>query len=218
MPRRTLIEHRPFLLGAIVLALAWYLLRDSELGGIWLMLLKGGSVAALACYAFVRHSGIDARWLAIGLVVFAMSTMAAGFWPYPALLLGFFGALIYLSLFLRNPRIRPSGSQKGAGVALLAITPLLFWMVAGGTLQAAIYGLTVGAMAAAGWMSRFPRYRVGSGAVLLALSNLLTMAVGGGFAMAPDAMINMLSWPLFFIGQFLICTGVIQLLKREHRA
>ena len=25
-------------------------------------------------------------------------------------------------------------------------------------------------------------------------------------------------WPLYFIGQFLICTGTIQQLKREHRA
>ncbi|MGD9665432.1 MAG: lysoplasmalogenase [Novosphingobium sp.] len=213
MPKRALIEHRPFLLSAIALALAYFLLRDSALGGVWLMLLKGAGVACLALYAFLRYHGVDARWLGFALVCFALGDAAGQVWPYPALLLAFLGMVLYLGLFLRNPRRNPASSQKGAAVALLVMTPLLFWLLSGGNMQAAIYGLTLGAMAGAAWMSRFPRYRVGTGAVLIVAAGLL-----GAASMSAGVLAWWLGWPLYFIGQFLICTGTIQQLKREHRA
>jgi len=34
----------------------------------------------------------------------------------------------------------------------------------------------------------------------------------------PASLAEWLSWPLYYCGQFLICTGVIQALRRDHQA
>ena len=44
MPKRALIDHRPWLLAGIAMALAFWLLSDSALGGLFLIALKGGAV------------------------------------------------------------------------------------------------------------------------------------------------------------------------------
>ena len=81
---------------------------------------------------------------------------------------------------------------------------------------ATAYSAVVGAMAAAAWMSRFPRYRVGLGAVLFVVSDLLIFAKEA--EVLPGSITGWLIWPLYFGGQFLIATGVVQtLLAREVR-
>ncbi len=70
-------------------------------------------------------------------------------------------------------------------------------------------------MAAAAWISRFPRYRVGIGAVMFAASDLLIFAREAG-AMPAD-LADLLIWPLYFAGQFLIATGVVQTIRNGFR-
>jgi len=62
-------------------------------------------------------------------------------------------------------------------------------------------------MAGAAWTSRFSRYRVGIGAVLFALSDLLIFGRLGPLAASP--LPHLLVWPLYFAGQALIAWGVV---------
>ena len=64
-----------------------------------------------------------------------------------------------------------------------------------------------GGMAASTWLSSFPRYRVGLGAVLFVASDLLILARLG--VLADSAVPGLLIWPLYYFGQFLICIGVV---------
>ena len=75
------------------------------------------------------------------------------------------------------------------------------------------YGLALGGMAATAWMSRFSRYRVGLGAVLFVISDwLIFYGLGeGDYAELAASLV----WPIYYSGQFLIATGVIQTLRKE---
>lgn len=104
-----------------------------------------------------------------------------------------------------------------AALALLILTPLIAalmtfpldnWMLA------AAYSAVVGAMAATAWLSRFPRYRVGLGAVLFVVSDLFIFSREAG--VLPESITSWLIWPLYFGGQFLIATGVVQTLRGKN--
>ena len=90
-------------------------------------------------------------------------------------------------------------------IAALMTFPLDNWMLA------AAYSGVVGAMAATAWLSRFPRYRVGLGAVLFVVSDLFIFSREAG--VLPESITSWLIWPLYFGGQFLIATGVVQTLR-----
>lgn len=221
MPRRALVENRPWLLAALTAALAFYFLRENSLvgfrpiGGTWLILLKGSAVGCLALYALRRCHATDARIMAVVLALAALGDMAIELWFEAGGALFFASHLAALSLYLRNLRPNPTASQKALAVALLIATPLACWQISGSA-QVGLYGLALGGMAATAWMSRFPRYRVGMGAVLFVFSDLLIFANVGPLqaSLVPDLLI----WPLYFAGQFLIATGVIQTLRRDHQA
>ena len=68
-------------------------------------------------------------------------------------------------------------------------------------------------MAATAWASRFSRYHVGIGAVLFVISDLLIFAEFG--PLAESTIPSLLIWPLYYAGQFLICTGIIQTLRGD---
>lgn len=221
MPRRALVEQRPWLLAAITAALAFYFLRENSvvaiwhLAGTWLILLKGSAVGSLAIYALRRCRAHDARILAAALALAAMGDMTIELWFEAGGALFFASHLAALSLYLRNLRPGPSASQKALAVALLTAIPLACWQLSGSG-QVGLYGLALGGMAATAWMSRFPRYRVGMGAVLFVFSDLLIFARSG--VLQTSVIPDLLIWPLYFAGQFLIATGVIQTLRRDHQA
>ena len=54
---------------------------------------------------------------------------------------------------------------------------------------------------------------MGAGALLFVASDLLIFARMGPLATSP--LPHLLIWPLYYFGQFLICTGVIGTLRRE---
>ncbi|WP_432200420.1 lysoplasmalogenase family protein [Erythrobacter sp. W53] len=217
IPKRALVNHRPWLFGAMVAALAFYLLQDSAVGGLWLILLKGSAVSMLALYALRRGPGPDAKLLAGALALAAIGDMAIEITFEAGGIAFFLAHLAAITLFLKFPRAHPSVSQKLLAVIILILTPILGWLLSS-IWQAALYGVSLGGMAAAAWMSRFPRYRVGAGAMLFLASDLLIFAqigaesIGsGGFSRIAELAI----WPLYFLGQFLIATGVVQTLRHE---
>ncbi|WP_374405751.1 lysoplasmalogenase family protein [Pelagerythrobacter sp.] len=212
MPRRALVEHRPWLLAAIAAATVYFFVRDWPMGELWLILLKGAGVGFLAIYALARHASADGRLLALVMALSALGDMLLELdflWGGAAFLASHVAAM---ALYLRNMRPSTAASQKALALALLAGTPLIAWLLTYDT-GVTLYALALGAMAACAWLSRFPRYRVGTGAVLFVFSDLLIFARMG--PLASSALPALLIWPTYFAGQFLIATGVIQTLRRR---
>ncbi len=64
MPKRALIEKRPWLLASLIAAISFYFVRNGQVPGLYLMAWKGAGVALLAVYALARHKGADSRQIA----------------------------------------------------------------------------------------------------------------------------------------------------------
>ncbi len=216
MPRRALYEKRPFLLAAIAAAAGHFYLRGAEIPELIPIALKGGAVALLAVYAFLRHSSPDARLLVWVMAVAACGDVAIEFDREIGGWLFFASHVFALGLYLRNRRSSLTPSQKGVAAALLLLTPIIAFTLPSDraiATQTAIYALALGAMAATAWASTFPRYRVGAGAVIFVISDLLLIAGMGPLAQSDIPQVYV--WPLYFLAQFLICTGVIQTLRKR---
>lgn len=218
MARQALIEQRPWLLASIASATAFYFLSDNPVfEGTWGLLAKGASMALLALYALLRvphgRRGADGVLLVVALVLASAGDVAIEL----DFVIGgaFFTAahMVAVGLYLRNLHKRPSPTQKLIGAGLLIGTPLVSYLLSG-EVQIAIYGSFLGAMASAAWMSHFPRYRVGTGAVLFVVSDWLIFARMGPLDLAP--LPDLLIWPLYCAGQVMIATGIVQCLRGEQ--
>ena len=217
MPKRALIEKRPYLLASIAAALAFYFIRDAELGEIYVALVKGAAVGLLAVYAWHRSPSRDVHMIAGVMALGSLGDMAMEFWAEIGGALFFAGHLLALALYLQphNRRNAHPFSQKAAAAALLVFTPAVSFLLTNDP-AVGLYGLALGAMAGAAWMSRFSRYHVGIGALFFVASDLLIFAQWGGAGLGD--LPHWLIWPTYYIGQFLICTGVVQTLRRDHQA
>lgn len=210
MPQRALAERRPFLMLSLLAGISYYFVADEPLGGLWLMLWKGAGVGFLALYAARRGYGTDAVLLTC---VMALSALADIVLEVSFLIGGAVFALAHsfaIALYWRNRRATRSLSQNGAAAALLVLVPaiaaLLTYPLPNWSLAAG-YAAIVAAMAASAWISRFPRYRVGLGAILFVASDLFIFAGEAG-AVGTEAA-RLLIWPLYYAGQVLIATGVV---------
>ena len=70
-------------------------------------------------------------------------------------------------------------------------------------------------MAACAWLSRFPRYWTGLGAIMFLVSDLLIFARMG--RIEPSFAVGLAVWGLYFAGQTMICLGVSGRLAEENR-
>lgn len=216
MPKRALAEKRPWLLASLLAGISYYFVRDGQIPGLYLMAWKGAGVALLALYALARHKGADSRQIAAVMAFGALGDVLIELvleWGAVAFLIGH---LIAIHLYWRHRRARLSPSQKLAGIAFAVLIPAISFMLPSDRAAApgvALYALGLGVMTAAAWTSSFPRYRVGLGAVMFAVSDLLIFARIGPMAQSP--LPNLLIWPLYYFGQFLICTGVVGELRRR---
>ena len=209
MPHRALIHHRPWLLASLAASISYFFFRDNPVPGLYLIMWKGAAVACLAVYAARRAHDIDGWMLAAVMTFGALGDMALEVDMVAGGALFAAAHLVAIALFMRNARQHRTGSQLLAASALLIGTPAIAAMLAMPDtrwLLAAGYALIVGAMAAAAWLSRFTRYRVGVGAVLFVASDLLIFAREGQHI--PEAVSWWLVWPLYYVGQLLIATGV----------
>ncbi len=212
MPKRALVEHRPWLLLGIAAALAYYFLWNNPIGGTYLILLKGAGVGFLAIYAAYRAPGFDGKLLVGALALSALADMALELWFQVGGALFAASHIVAVVLYMRNRREQPTLSQKLLGAVLLVVVPVLSWVLSA-DLYVGIYAITLGAMAAAAWTSRFPRYRVGLGALLFVVSDWLIFGRMGPYDLAP--LPDILVWPLYYAGQLMIATGVAQTLRGE---
>ncbi len=216
MPRRALADKRPFLLLSLIAAFAFYYLRASEMPEFYIIPVKGAACFFLAIYCLVRHSSADARLLAWVMGACALGDMAVDIDLTIGASLYFLGHCFAIGVFLRHKRGQLSGTQSWVCGLVLTFTPIILWLIMRSTdssWQAGLYGLALGGMASAAWASNFPRYRVGAGAMLFVVSHVLIFAGQGPLAgtFAPEYLV----WPIYYLAQFLICTGVIQTLRKR---
>jgi uncharacterized membrane protein YhhN len=216
MPRRALYEKRPLLLASVIAAAAYFYLRGAEIPEMATIAVKGAAVGLLAAYAWLRHSSPDARLLTWVLGLCALGDIAIEYSFEIGGLLFFAAHLFAITLYLRHRRERLTPTLKATAIALLLLTPVIAYALPYDRTIAwslAVYALALGGMAASAWASSFSRYRVGAGAVLFVVSDLLIFASLG--PLAQSAVPRLLVWPLYYFGQFLICTGVLQALRKR---
>jgi len=216
MPRRALSQKRPLLLASIAAALAFYYLRVGPLPELYLIPLKGSAVGLLALYCFARHSSPDARLLGWALGAAALGDMAIEVDRTIGATLFFLYHVLALGVYLRNRRPRLAKVQSWVVGLTLILVPLIGWLLPydrDQALETALYALALGAMAAGAWASSFPRYRVGAGAMLFVLADVLLFAEMGplGGTQWPGILV----WPIYYLAQLLVCTGVIQTLGKR---
>jgi len=210
-----LIDHRPWLLASLVACVAYYFLWDNPIGEVWLILLKGAGVGFLAAYAIRRTQGLDGAILAMALALSAAADMVLEIAFEVGGALFFASHLVAIVLYVRNVRPQPVVSQMAYAAALAIGTPVIAYLLSQ-RLDIALYSTSLGAMAACAWMSRFPRYRVGLGAVLFIISDWLIFSRFGPLNLAP--LPEILIWPTYYAAQFTIATGVVQTLRADREA
>ncbi|MCP3731787.1 lysoplasmalogenase [Sphingomonas sp. MG17] len=191
---------------------AWGLVE----AGTWQAAWKTSGVALLAAWAATQARNADGGLIAGVLALGALGDLllethgfAAGGAAFAA------GHVAAIWLYLRNRRAAPSMSQWLLGWALVPLVTLIALLFSRGDKGVAVYAVLLGAMAATAWISRFPRYRVGIGAMLFVASDLLIFARMG--PLAGSAVPGMLIWPLYFAGQALVAWGVVQALSSDQR-
>jgi uncharacterized membrane protein YhhN len=201
---------------AVVVGAAYWLVGQGVSDRAANITFKGACVGLLTIWAAANARGSDG-WLLVA--VLALGTLgdvlleAAGVTTGAlAFLAGHVAAII---LYLRHRRARLTPSQLGLAIVLLIAIPVIAWLLPSDRSAApgiALYATGLGAMAASAWSSRFPRYRVGLGAVLFAISDLLIFARMG--PLFNSDIPGILIWPLYFAGQTLIAWGGVVTLLR----
>nr|WP_221214656.1 lysoplasmalogenase [Novosphingobium hassiacum] len=205
-----MIEKRPWLVASLIAGVSYWLAAKGHTPGLFLIAWKGAGVAFLAAYAWAHHPSRNAHLLALVMALGAIGDVALEVNFTAGALAFMLGHLAAITLYLKNRRPAPTGSQKAAAIATLLGVPLITWQLTH-AVDVTFYALSLAGMAAAAWISSFPRYRVGTGAMLFVASDLLIFARMG--PLATSVIPGLLIWPLYYFGQFLICTGAIKTLQ-----
>jgi len=216
MPKRALMEKRPWLVASLLFGIScWFVEQGvvlSKFPGLFEIAWKGAGVALLAAYAWVHHPSRDAHRVALIMALCAVGDMTLDVLPTARAASFALAHGVAISLYLKYRRQAVAGSQHLAGIVVLAATPFIALALTR-DVAVTLYAALLGAMAAAAWTSAFPRYRVGSGAMLFVASDLLLFARMG--PLAGNAIAGVLIWPMYYFGQFMICTGAIGFLRRQ---
>ena len=178
------------------------------------MAIKASAVGFLALYAGYRTKGLRAGLFVLALALSALGDLAiklslvAGGAAFLA------SHLVVILFYRRYLRPEPSIARKWGTLALLIGVPVVCYLLSG-DLAIALYGTALGGMAMAAWLSLFPQWRVGLGALLFVVSDWLIFSRLGPVDLAP--LPDLLIWPTYYLGQLLIATGVVQTLRRFRR-
>ena len=210
---------------AIVAGTSYYFAHDLGATGPLAIVWKGAGVTLLAIWCAMQARSRDG-WLIAAVMAFGalgdvLIETAGTTTGAAAFAMGHIGAIW---LYLRNRRLRVTISQRLLVVLLVPLSLLVVMLITTPSerLQVAVYTLLVAGMAASAWGSRFSRYRVGIGAIMFLLSDLIIVALLGALtgpvppimSVSPPAL---LIWPLYFGGQVLIAWGVTRTLAHDGR-
>lgn len=214
--KRAIIESRPYLLFSLLFGISYFFVKDSNFPGMYLMFWKGAAVGFLAVYALRRSHNFEGKLIAAVMAFGALGDMLIEFDLMAGAGAFIVGHCIAIWLYARHRREKTSFSQKVFAILLVPITMFISWSLPFERTEAlglAIYSVFLAVMAAMAWTSSFPRYRVGIGALLFIISDLFIFARMGFLenSVIPDWTI----WPLYYVGQFMIVTGVVRTLRKE---
>jgi uncharacterized membrane protein YhhN len=219
MPNRAWIEHRPWLLASLISGISFWFVKDLVQPGLYQMVWKGAGVAFLAVYALARHQSPDGRTIAGVMVLGALGDVLIELDMVYGAAAFLLGHLLAIWLYGRHRRRRLSTSQRALALLMIPAVVFIAWSMPAdraGAPGVALYALALTTMATMAWTSTFPRYRVGIGAMLFVASDLLILARLG--PLGQSALPGLLIWPLYYFGQFLICTGVVGELSSRDQA
>lgn len=209
-----LAHKRPWLAASLLFGLSFPFAPQLAVPGLGVVFWKMAAVGFLVPYTLRRHHDGHFAWAAVFLALYALADGVLEQsirWGGTIFALGH---AVAIALYLRHRRPKMAPTQLALVLVLLVATPVVIWLLVQAP-SATLYGTIVGAMAAAAWSSNFPRYRVGMGAVLFVISDLVLMAqmgplegwIGQGFVV----------WYLYYAGVLLIATGIVQtLVKRGY--
>lgn len=217
-----LAHKRPYLLGSLIAGISfpatWLFLPID--GGLYAIIWKMAAVGLLVPFALRRHHQGEFILLAIMLAFYALGdglielSMVAGALAFAA------GHLVALFIYFRHRRVKPAFIQKLLAAIIFLASPVIAFFLPptqDECIQVAAYSVILAAMAAMAWSSNFPRYRVGLGAVLFVVSDLLIFAELG--PLSGSTMTGIAIWYLYYFGVLMITVGVAQtLVKRGHFA
>lgn len=203
------------LIASIIAGISYVATWDRGLPQVADLAWKGLGVGLLTVYAALNARSLDG-WLLVAVMAFgALGDVLLGAAGLTVGALAFLaGHLVAIGLYLRNRRPNPTRSQVALAVVLVpAVVVIAFLLPAdrAGAPGVAFYSLGLASMAATAWLSRFPRYRVGAGALMFVVSDLLIFGRGGSW---PDSFaVGLAVWGLYYFGQLLICVGVVRALS-----
>ncbi|MDP3867029.1 lysoplasmalogenase family protein [Phenylobacterium sp.] len=214
---------RPSLLSKLILALAilagvsFLAANRFALPEAATIVWKGSGVALLALYAATRAKTPDGWLLAVvmalgatGDVLLETHGLVTGAVAFLA------GHLVAIALYLRNRRPALEPSQRLLAILIVPATVIIAYLLPAdraGAPGVAFYSTGLALMAAAAWISRFPRMSVGLGALMFVASDLLIFARAGPLEHNPWVGFGV--WALYFAGQLRICLGVVGTLARR---
>ena len=194
-----------FALALVAGATYWpasHLLAHGPLLAAW----KGAGVALLAAWALLAGSSRATRWIALvlacgalGDVLLETSGLTVGAVAFLA------GHVLAAGLYWTHRR----RTARRDGIVAIGIALAIAGAAAVLSRDpgVAVYGAGLAAMAGTAWISRFPRARVGAGALLFAGSDLLIFSRMG--PLAGSSVPGLLIWPLYLAGQAMIACGVV---------
>jgi len=213
---RTMTPARLALAAAVVGGVSYIASWNLPLSEAASLAWKGSGVGLLAVYAALKARSLDG-WLICAVMAFGAAgdvlLGAAGMTVGAAAFL--LGHLIAIWLYAKNPRPATTLSQRILPIVLVPATVAIAWLLPAdraGAGPVALYALGLAAMAAFAWLSRFPRYRVGIGALMFVVSDLLIFARSG--PLEGQAWVGYGVWILYFGGQLLIVLGVTRTLEK----
>lgn len=216
METRSLLP-RLVLAASLVAGVSYVASWDMSLSDVQSLTWKGLGVGLLALYAALTARGRNG-WLICAVLAFgALGDVLLGAISLTVGALAFLaGHLIAIGLYWRNRRPSPTTSQRLLAIVLVPATVVIAYLLPTDRAMApgiALYSLGLSLMAATAWVSRFPRFKTGIGAVMFVVSDLFIFAREG--PLAGVAWVGLAVWGLYYFGQLLICLGVTGKLARD---
>jgi uncharacterized membrane protein YhhN len=201
------------MVASLIAGLTYFLSWQMELTPVLSVTWKGAGVALLALYAARLARSLDG-WLIAAVMAFgALGDVLLDAVELDVGAVAFVvGHLIAVVLYFGNRRPRVTPSQRWLTVLVVPFSIYIAYALTSDAMIA-IYTALVASMAASAWISRFPRYQTGIGAMMFLASDLLIFARMGPLETQPWASYAI--WGLYFGGQMLIVRGVTQTLARD---
>jgi uncharacterized membrane protein YhhN len=213
-------ENYVWVLGAAIFiglshSLTWAFPIDHVIVVLW----KGASVGALALYSGLNAKNRDGWLLTAALALSALSdVLIVTIGPTEGGIVFMIADMFAIALYARNLKYSLWQIKAWIPLCIIPLASLFGYFIvedrneAGNT---AIFVLPLATMAAFAWLSNFPRHFVGLGATMVLMSDLLIFARQGPLDGIPA--LNYAVWQSYFIGEALVCVGVVSTLTHFNK-